>query len=154
LKWLDSSVLKSSVTTLQDGLVAGKLAVKANLLKLRIGKKLANPENLLFVLALGVYLLTRFWSLDRFPIYFFSDEAQKRLSPYQGWMVFTVVETSHAMTGCIKAAANIGGRLGDNFIESGGLLGQFCCQPLEVIKKIVCGWSQPDVVFSIMVPES
>ena len=34
---------------------------------------------LLFGLSLGVYLLTRFWALDRFPIYFFCDEAVQTL---------------------------------------------------------------------------
>ena len=32
-------------------------------------------DNALFALALGTYLLTRLIGLDRFPIYFFSDEA-------------------------------------------------------------------------------
>jgi len=62
-------------------------------------------------------------------------------------------DAPHAMARCITAA-NIGGRLGDNFVESGGSLGQFLCQPAEVVKEIVCGLSQPDAVFSIMVAES
>lgn len=34
---------------------------------------------LLFALALGVYLVTRFWSIEKFPIYFFTDEAANPL---------------------------------------------------------------------------
>lgn len=34
---------------------------------------------LLFALALGVYLVTRFWSIEHFPIYFFTDEAANPL---------------------------------------------------------------------------
>ena len=33
------------------------------------------PENWCFGLILAVYLLTRLWAIDQFPIYFFSDEA-------------------------------------------------------------------------------
>lgn len=33
------------------------------------------PENWCFGLILAVYLLTRLWGIDQFPIYFFSDEA-------------------------------------------------------------------------------
>ena len=36
-------------------------------------------EMALFFAALGIYLLTRFWALDRFPIYFFGDEAVQTL---------------------------------------------------------------------------
>jgi hypothetical protein len=32
-------------------------------------------NRLFFALTLGVFLLTRLWGLDRFPIYFFCDEA-------------------------------------------------------------------------------
>lgn len=34
---------------------------------------------LLFALAIGVYLVTRFWSIELFPIYFFTDEAANPL---------------------------------------------------------------------------
>jgi len=37
--------------------------------------KRISPATALFIIGLGVYLLTRFIALDKFPIYFFSDEA-------------------------------------------------------------------------------
>jgi len=75
--------------------------------------------------------------------------------PYQGGLVGAMVEPDvpHAMARCVTAA-NVGGRLGDNFIEPGGALVQFLCQPLEVIKEIMHGLSQLDAVFSVMVVES
>lgn len=44
-------------------------------LKLNIASTLSSSQNWLFFLTCMAYLVSRFWSLDRFPIYFFSDEA-------------------------------------------------------------------------------
>jgi 4-amino-4-deoxy-L-arabinose transferase-like glycosyltransferase len=52
-----------------------QLLTQSDFLKSGFGRAFSNAQNWLFVLSCVVYLFTRFWSLDRFPIYFFSDEA-------------------------------------------------------------------------------
>lgn len=46
---------------------------------LRATGRLFSLEFVIFIAALGVYALTRFWALERFPVYFFSDEAAQAL---------------------------------------------------------------------------
>ncbi len=46
---------------------------------LRAVSGLFSLDLLVFIAALGVYALTRFWALERFPVYFFSDEAVQAL---------------------------------------------------------------------------
>lgn len=41
--------------------------------------KLASLEMALFVVAVAIYLFTRLWSLEQFPIYFFADEATQAI---------------------------------------------------------------------------
>jgi 4-amino-4-deoxy-L-arabinose transferase-like glycosyltransferase len=45
----------------------------------RLRSHVVDSQSLFFALSIGVYLFTRFWFLDRFPIYFFSDEAIQAL---------------------------------------------------------------------------
>lgn len=46
---------------------------------MRLRSQVFDFQSLFFALSVGVYLFTRFWFLDRFPIYFFSDEAIQAL---------------------------------------------------------------------------
>lgn len=50
-------------------------AVAQTARRLSAEQPMVSAEVLLFVLALVVYLGTRLWAIDRFPIYFFADEA-------------------------------------------------------------------------------